>query len=255
MEPTTAAKLISDYGLAIVIAAIFLITYLKNEKSRSRRADANAKQRKKEMDERDKQFQTILENQIDQINNLNNLVSSLVKKSTSGITKNDEMLLSQIDNQIDTVLNRLREITGAGRVLLVRYHNGNKDFAGNSFIKMSCTNERVMQGISPFRGQFQNQFRTLVSHLCNDLVEKGYFYCHSIEELKEEKHYTMYEFFNTRNIVCCSAYPVKDNDGFILGFVLMEYLVNCPIWDQIKDPLRIAAKEISTLLSLKAGGS
>lgn len=243
-------KALSEGGITSVILGVFLFIYLRNESHRSKKADSNAVQNKKERDRKDELLKQMMQNQQNQTADLIKTISIHVQNDDS-FTHEDEDIQSQIDNQIDNILAELQLETSAGRAMLVRYHNGTKDILGNSFLRMSCTNERVAVGVSPFKTQFQNQFRTLVGYLCNEIKAKEFYYIGDIEELKQEQHNTMYEFFKTRNIIGVMAQAVVSENGYVVGFILLEFLTSCPILESLQVPIKVASKEISRLLTLK----
>ena len=235
MDILTLVEAINKYGFEVVIAAIFLGIYLRNEYKRSKRAEEESKKRTEDF---------------------NNTIDKLFQKleNSNHLTLEQESLQATIEQKIDNILEKLRDKTNAGRALLIRYHNGGKDLAGNSFLRFSCTNEKVSTGITSALTELRNQFRSLIGPLYDHLKDHEYYGFENVISIKEEGHITMYEFFKSRNVVSSSAMAVRTKKGYNLGFVAIEYLAEHRKEEEVKQALEEARDEIEVLLSLKSGG-
>lgn len=235
MDILTLAEIINKYGFEVVIAAIFLGIYLRNEHKRSKKADEESRKRTEDFNKTIDKFFHKLEN-------------------SNHLTLEQESLQASIEQKIDHVLEKLRDKTDAGRALLIRYHNGGKDLAGNSFLRFSCTNEKVSTGITSALPELRNQFRSLIGPLYDHLKDHQCYGFENVISIKEEGHITMYEFFKSRNIVSSCAMAVRTKKGYNLGFVAIEYLAEHKKEEEVKQALEEARDEIEVLLSLKSGG-
>lgn len=235
MEIIDIAQAISEYGFEVVVAAFFLVIYLTNERKRSKKAESSAIQREE---------------------NLTHTIEKLIDKieNTTHLTAEQESLQSVIEQKIDVVLEKLRDKTNAGRAVLIRYHNGGKDLVGNSFLRFSCTNEKVANGIKSGLPDLKNQFRSLIGPLYEHLKENDSYNFENVEKLKEEGHITMYEFFKSRNILSSCAMPIRTKKGYNIGYIAIEYLGETKKEEVVRVALNEAREEIATLLSLKSGG-
>lgn len=235
MDLLNLVELLNQYGFEVVIAAVILGVYLKNEHDRNKKAEIESFKRTTE-------FNKMIEKLFQRLEN------------NSHLTAEQESLQSTIEQKIDCALEKLRDKTGAGRALLIRYHNGGKDLAGNSFLRFSCTNEKVSTGITSSLTELKNQFRSLIGPLHDNLKQNDFYGFENVSTIRDEGYLSMYEFFKSRNIVSSYAIPVKTRKGYTLGFVSVEYLAEHKSQEEVQDTLEEARNEIALLLSLKSGG-
>ena len=235
MDLLDLAQLFNQYGFEVVMAVIILSIYLRHEHTRSKKAEAESAKRSAELER---------------------MVEELLRKieATGHLTPEQENLQSTIEQKIDRILEKLRDKTGAGRALLIRYHNGGKDLAGNSFLRFSCTNEKVSTGITSSLIELKNQFRSLIGPIYDNLKENDFYSFENINTVKEDGHISMYEFFKSRNIISLCTTGIKTRKGYNLGFIAIEFLAEHKTQGEVEQALEEARDEISLLLSLKLGG-
>ncbi len=233
---TALCKLLFD-GLAIVI---IIILFIKNNKKRQEEYD----QERKEYQEMNKE---IHDNYTAMIHDI---VQGVTKKH---LTFEESKGLIQIDKQINDTINIILKETGASRVCIVKYHNGNKDMTGKSFLKMSMTNEVVNIGIAPMMQDFKDIFRSLLSYWCHELEENGVCIIEDAEQVKD-RDVTMYQYLVTRNISSKYGTVLKDNDGNIIGFICIEYLDKQDFdLKKINNTMKNNLPKIQTLVSIDGG--
>ena len=200
------AKLLFD-GLAVIV---IMIMYVESK----RRTD-------KEKDEDRKELKEINEATAENYNQMvKDIVQAIAKKH---LTPEESKSLAYIDKQINDIMNIMLKETNASRVCLVKYHNGNKDMMGKSFLKMSMTNEVVNVGVAPMIGDFKDVFRSLLAYWCHELEEKNICIIEDAEQVKD-KDITMYQYLVTRHINSKYGMALKDNYGNIIGFMCIEFL-------------------------------
>lgn len=233
---TALCKLLFD-GLAVII---MIILFLKTNKKRQSEYD----QERKEYKEMNKEIH----------DNYTAMIQDIVQGvSKRHLTFEESKELIQIEKQINDVINLILKETNASRVCIVKYHNGNKDMTGKSFLKMSMTNEVVNIGIAPMMQDFKDIFRSLLSYWCHELERNEVCVIRNAEEIKG-KDVTMYQYLVTRNIESKYGTVLKDNDGNIIGFICIEYLDKKDFdLEKINKTMEDNLPKIQTLVSLDGG--
>lgn len=229
MEWLELSKAIAELGILVIIAAIFLVITLKTNK------DAN---------ERNEQLFNFAMGQLkDQLN-------------PHILTEEEDSLANKIDKSINSYLQSIVQELGPNRAVVARYHNGGRDMSGISFLKLSITNEQVSPDTIPIIGDFQAQFRSVASYICDKLEEDGYCYVEDLEEIKDKDAGT-YELLKLRDGQSCYAKALKSRSGYVIGAIMITYTSKNknvrPSLNTIDNVLTKKANEISTLLNFKEG--
>nr|DAJ55878.1 MAG TPA: hypothetical protein [Caudoviricetes sp.] len=233
---TALSKLLFD-GLAILIV---FILYIKGNQKRDKEYEAERKEQKK----RNEELQE----------NYNSMIQDIIKGvSKKHLTPVESKNISKIEKEINDIINQILLETGASRVCIVKYHNGNKDMTGKSFLKMSMTNEVVNLGVAPMMSDFRDLFRSLLAYWCHEIETKECCIISDAEDLKNID-ITMYQYLTVRNIEAKYGMGLKDNDGNIIGFICIEYL-NKSDFDlkKINNVMIKNFPRIETLVSLDGG--
>lgn len=178
------------------------------------------------------------------------LFSILIKTKTVH-TEEEDVKASKMETKIDDILCHLLSSTNADRAYLVRYHNGGKDLTGNSFLKMSMSNEKLGIGIDGMQKDFKDQFRSSFSWLVRKLEVDTIVNvsdCNGMQDIDTN----MYQFLKTRKIVGFHCIAVKSDSGTIIGYVAVEYMVCRNIdTERIESCLNDKRLKIETLLSIR----
>ena len=180
---------ISEFGIMIVIAGIFLYTTIRQNRFNNER--------------------------------YNQMFNKIMKIETSH-TAQDEVEIIETEDQINAALKDLLFSSNSARTLLIRYHNGGKDLNNISFLKMSVTNEEVRSGIKPLMQDFTNQFRSLFSGALRELKEKEFLYISDISVLRAID-YALYSFLEASEAVAMCAVPINDEYGNGIGVLTISY--------------------------------
>lgn len=187
----------------------------------------------------------IIKNKLDDVSN--NVINGV---TTHRISATENTLLSEKESQINNCLKKVQQKTNAARVGLVRFHNGGRDMNGLSFLKMSMTNECPGTGFASIMPDFQNLFRSFFSYLCESLIKDGKCYINNIEILKTIDT-TMYEYFLSRNIKAAYSIAIENNEGSIIGFIIVEFTDKDSIdFNQVDSCLHDKKIKIETILNL-----
>lgn len=168
----------------------------------------------------------------------------------SHLTPKESQNIALIEKQINDIINVILKDTQASRVCIVKYHNGNKDMTGKSFLKMSMTNEVVNIGVASMMSEFKDVFRSLLAYWCHEIENKSYCVIDDVENLKDVD-LTMYQYLKTRNIEAKYGLPLKDINNNTIGFMCIEFLDknNFDI-DKIYKSVNLNFPKIETLVAI-----
>ena len=224
MEWLEFVKAIGELGVLVVIAGLFLFFYYKDKK------------------QRDEQFKILFE-------------KLLNKEPTHVLTEEEDRMAKQIDESINARLQNIVNTLRPSRVFLIRYHNGGKGIDGIPFLKFSVTNECTPRGVRPVMTEYQNQFRSSIYGVCNELDKKGRFYMTSPEDIKnDEGSYALMLEKGYRSIYCKT---IVNATGYTTGFVAILYKDENNIKENVNQITKILDDEttsISALLTVKEEG-
>lgn len=233
---TTLCKLLFD-GLAVLV--IFIL-YVKNNKKRQ-----------EEYDEEREEYKTRNEELHDNYNAMiKDIVQGVTKKH---LTPEEGRSIARIDKKINDTINIILKDTDASRVCIVKYHNGNKDMTGKSFLKMSMTNEVINIGVAPMMGEFKDVFRSLLAYWCHELEINDNLIIRDTENIKDID-ITMYQYLKTRNIESKYGLSLKDSYNNVIGFICIEYLnKNDFNMEKIEKTINANLPKIQALISINGG--
>ena len=149
-----------------------------------------------------------------------------------------------------SLLNCLREKSGANRVSCFIYHNGGYSVTGRSFQKMSMLYEVVDGKTVSVMNSFQNVPRTMFFTLTQKLSEQGCYDISDIEDIKDADAIT-YQTFYARGAKAAYCGVIKDSRKNILGFIVVEYTVDkCNDEKKKKDLIKHKVSKISAALEV-----
>ena len=149
-----------------------------------------------------------------------------------------------------SLLNCLREKSGANRVSCFIYHNGGYSVTGRSFQKMSMLYEVVDGKTVSVMNSFQNVPRTMFFTLTQKLSEQGCYDISDIEDIKDADAIT-YQTFYARGAKAAYCGVIKDSRRNILGFIVVEYTVDkCNDEKKTKDLIKHKVSKISAALEV-----
>jgi hypothetical protein len=149
-----------------------------------------------------------------------------------------------------SLLNCLREESGANRVSCFIYHNGGYSVTGRSFQKMSMLYEVVDGKTVSVMNSFQNVPRTMFFTLTQKLSERGCYDISNIEDIKDADAIT-YQTFYARGAKAAYCGVIKDSRKNILGFIVVEYTADkCNDEKKTKDLIKYKVSKISAALEV-----
>lgn len=219
------AKLLGDGVAIIIIILLYIHTY---------------KQMEKERQDDKKRYEKMVDDVIAGVHNMH-------------LTPSESKNIVYIEKQINDDLNVILKETGASRVSVIRYHNGNKDMTGKSFLKMSTTNEVINMGVSSMMASFNNVFRSFLAYWCHEIETKGYCSIDNVENIKE-KDTSLYQYLKTINVQASHAVALRDADNNVIGVLCIEYLDRDDFnIGKIEKSLDENFSKIETLISVGGG--
>lgn len=220
------AKGISELGILVIIAAVFLYGNIVSNKRRDKKYD--------EMFER--------------VMSLSDQHHHPDPEETDAL----DLLSNTMHDILEETLNKLN----ADRCYICSYHNGGVSTYGTSFQKMSCTNEVVAVGVLPMITETQNIHKGPYKSIMNSFREnEAWYIVKDCEELKEADAF-MYSRFVLRHATSCMFRAIRDNDGYILGFIGVDFshkIEGVSDVATIQVALDIASKKLSNLLGIRKG--
>ncbi len=190
--------------------------------------------------------------------NLQGKYDNIIKDIIQGVSKKhltptESNKIGKIEKQINDIIKEILQETGASRVCIVKYHNGNKDMTGKSFLKMSMTNEVVNLGVAPMMTEFKDLFRSLLAYWCHEIEVNDFCVIKDAEELKD-KDITMYQYLTVRNIESKYGIALRDVDNNVVGFICIEYLNKRDFnLSKIQSSMSKDFPKIEALISLDGG--
>lgn len=250
MNIETIAALATMIGDGIFILLIAFL-YLYDRKKRQ-------KEYENERAARDKEYQDVQKAREEEYKHLNENYNNMIQDIIQGITchhltPEESKNIAQVEKQINDIIRQILKEANASRVSIVKYHNGNKDMTGVSFLKMSMTNEAVNMGVAPLMPDFQNQFRSLLAYWCHEVDTQGFCIIPDREELIDVD-ITMYEYLKARNIEAKYGRALRNTNRDVVGFICVEYL-NKDDFDleAVNKSLKDNYQRIETLIGLNGG--
>lgn len=235
MEWMEIVKAITELGIMAVICGIFLWQ--------------NNKDRKNHSNESSKLFETLLQ-QYEQT--FNKMLNSF-NPDGHVLTEEEDRKALEIDRAIDDYLKQMIINTKATRSFVVRYHNGGKDMAAIPFLKCSITNEMTNAGVKPIMGEFQNQFRSIMAGVCEEIDRKGYSYI-TPDKKSELIDPATVELMKDRGIKYMYCRALRNQNNYIIGLVAVTFMIDnqeTPNEEIIDLCLKDKSQKISALLCLE----
>lgn len=228
-------KAILELGIMAVICAIFIVQNIKAKK------DQEASNEKL-FELMIKQYESTFKKLIDNFNPNGHV-----------LTEHEDRRALEIDRAIDDYLKQMIINTKATRSFVVRYHNGGRDMAAVPFLKCSITNEITNVGVRPVMSEFQNQFRSIMAGVCEEIDRKGYSYI-TPEEKSELIDPATVELMKDRGIKSMYCRALRNSNNYIIGFVAVTFMIDNPEKpneDTIHRCLIDKSQKISALLCLE----
>ena len=226
---------ISEYGVAVVIMAIFFIIFIgllalilrSNHKMMTQIMNNNTSDKKIEDDILNKFVESALKVLTETVYRQNPKLNPQATKEQED--KDEDYHKDLVGAYIDVnmtfkdasrcALTRLN----CDRVAIYVFHNGNTSSMGLPFFKMSCVHEWTNRGGSTLRGKSHSD---MPLHLFNDFIENlysdGYYRIDDVTNPYIEdpsiKEFT--SFSDTKSLYIVA---IKNSDGIITGFSVAEF--------------------------------
>lgn len=231
MEFNEVFRAYLEVGLLGLCAILMIILFYKDHKRNSERQDEQTKYIEQTNQKLDDKFQMLLDDSRQQnkimfdriLESDKEMMKSVVKDIVTHVpSKQENLELTKISEEVDSILQRMIIETKASRACIVQYHNGGKGVNRQSFLKMSMTNEQVTLGVKPLAPNFKDQFRSVIAYFVKEIQRTGHCYIESIDSIKDIDA-SMYEFMIDNNVKSKYGYGIHDKDGMCIGFVCIEF--------------------------------
>lgn len=202
-------SIISDGGASLLLIALIGF-YIYNNFSNKNKEDEYELERKKQQD---KDAHDAMMKSLD-------LLSSMVVDKMKEDHFKEEPSNYNINNSIMEAINNLLQETNASRVLHFSYHNGEKDYEGRSYQRMSCINEVVANDIIPIQSKYSNMFRTSIFYIYQELSTKGFFNIDDVAKIYKVDPGTHHMLMQD-NILASFGCAIKNKNGEYIGFIML----------------------------------
>ena len=130
---------------------------------------------------------------------------------------------SNIDIEIITRMEELKELIDADRVQIYDFHNGEHYANGRSALKISCTYEVVRAGINATQQFLQAIPLSCIPHFTKKLLNNNSFEVSNLEELKDimPSTYNLKKQFGVKSFY---DIIVNNKEGEPIGFLGIQYV-------------------------------
>lgn len=173
-----------------------------------------------------------------------NIIEKLTKKS---VIENKNNLNTNKDIQKELI--ELRLETGADRVMVYQFHNGDYYIDNSSILKMSVTFEHTNTNIVSIMNDLQGMLVSKYPNFLVDLLDKSYL---EIKDVNED--YDRYEIakeLTYRQVESFYAIKLINASGKFIGFITLCYLDKNNTKDFIETEFINYARRVTFLLDKK----
>ena len=211
-------KLISTYGLAIVISGLVLFFAVK----------------------------------------FGNILIDDFKEKRGVTTHDERVIRRNlVGAEIDALLDRMALRCNADRAYVFEFHNGNMSLGGLPFLKMTCSYEATAPGIRPEQHRRDNipfhQVQTFV-----DAIYAQEYLVMDTENRTDEFKPLVYEMLEEREIKFTVRCKITSLNGKVIGYLGLDYCKGSAVTKETAETyvaaLRETATKLGALLSVKPKG-
>lgn len=167
----------------------------------------------------------------------------LRRKLVALLTRKSTKLHLQTDKEIQEILVELRVCSGADRVGVFMFHNGDRYINGSSMLRVSCSHESISRGITSFQAQ---------GVLCSNIADAFDFL--EVKKPKSALHFKCVEHMEVglyrstleaQGVKAVVKFPLY-RGGDIIGYVCADMVhTDCPDMEKME-----VLKERAALLEL-----
>lgn len=130
-----------------------------------------------------------------------------------------------IDDNIISKMEDLKELLNADRVQIYDFHNGGHYANGRSALKTSCSYEVIRTGISHKQNYLQSIPLSCLSRFVSKLMNDGFLEVRNLEEIKDEMPST-YQLKKDMQINSFYDVILNNKNGEPIGFLAVQYVKN-----------------------------
>ena len=199
---------ISDVGLMIVLCGVIVIYLINHFKG------VNQKNQK-EQQRLDK-----INSEADNVNQA--IIKTILKKIQEENHVKTEPTYNRFNERIVRIMKQALQQVSCNHALQFSYHNGNKDYNGRSYQRMSCINQVSKPGVRPIQAKYNNMFRTSMFSVYEKLNGDGFFSIQDIEEIKNTDPGS-YFMLQQDNVKSAFGMTIKDLNDNAIGFLVFSF--------------------------------
>jgi len=128
------------------------------------------------------------------------------------------------DTDISRLLKTIKHDTGADRVGVYQYHNGERSIANNPFLKFSCTHENLKQTARSVQKYMTNMPISIFGEWNRSIFDGKSVACNNINDLQSVSDMrTAQQTLRVNGVVSIYLFPLRDPVGRTFGFGTIEY--------------------------------
>lgn len=149
----------------------------------------------------------------------NNWIDEKNKKHSDGAKHR-----KNVSPKIRAELMDLAKEIKADRALVFEYSNGTSNLVGLPFLYISATYEVTTPGTSTVSLNYQKVNAALIAEFLEDLEDKGYYYVHNVECIKNNYPvvYSMMKPNDVRSAIFYTLYGVNNTIGFVVATTVKD---------------------------------
>lgn len=211
-EVSTFAKIIKEYGMEVVIVAVFIGLFILMMKYLIKVNDQNTERLNKLQEE-------MLQMMKNELAEMKTVAQPHQEKS-----QNILEIFVQLDSSIRDIITEIRATLDCDRISVYAFHNGTHASHGFPFFKISCITEQVKRA-SGVMAVMKDQIAIPLSMFDDffyDLYKLGHVEVEDIDKIKD-KYPMVYSLLAKNNIHSASTVAIFNSNNDILGIILVEY--------------------------------
>lgn len=132
---------------------------------------------------------------------------------------------SEIDTNIYSRMEHLKEILNADRIQIYEFHNGIHYANGRSALRTTCTYEVCRYGIAPCQTYMQAVPLSCIPNFIKKLLDDGKIIVKELKDIEKTMPST-YALKNSQNIKSFYDIIIKNGVGEPIGFVAIQFCEN-----------------------------
>lgn len=243
-EVTSLVKLIGEYGVLVVIAAVLIIVFVYNSKKQQKHYSEMAKS---QAESNKTMIESVLSQNKILIENYKTAVKELREVPATYNEKNIVEIFVKLNDILKVECQTTSRNTKSDRTSVYVFHNGTHSSHGMPFFKMSCICEWINKGAASNTklSEHTNMTLNLFDPIVTNLYKNGEFVINSEQET-EPSNLLFIKGTKIQTIIFIAIY---DDDNNIMGFVANDYNSKTPLnFEEIKAEMQLLCDKVKPVL-------